>query len=283
MSVYIGVTGPDADIGMCRDSIQQIETPPGSALWFARSTKGYEGRQSHFNRFIESEHEWMLLLDHDMVYEPDTLTRLMSHGVQYVSGYYLQRRYRPMIPVWFRPTGVGPGRLESPPEDAWPLLPFLEEPESGKLHRLGGAGWGCILIHREVAVGVRATVLKGEWDVIEDDMDVWPYDLAAVMKALNDGDIETLRREIRPFRGQFDRQPVGSDLRYPILAAMAGFTLWGDPDVQPGHVLNYPLAASDYTAQSASTYAALLRDAQTATDQGRERWLAHLSELGVGR
>ena len=273
-SVLIGVAGPETDIGICRDSIQQIETPPGSALWFGRATKGYEARQSHFNRFIESGHEWLLLLDHDMVYAPDTLMRLMSHGVQYVSGYYLQRRFQPLIPVWFWPTGVG-----SPGE--WPLRPFLEEPESGKLHALGGSGWGCILLHREVVEGVRKTVLKGEWDVIEDDMDVWPYDLKIVMKALHEGDIETLRREIRPLRGQFDRQPIGSDLRYPVLAAAAGFQLWGDPDVRPGHVVSYPLAASDYTAQSAATYAALMRDADEATGRGREKWVAHMQELSA--
>lgn len=267
-SVYIGVVGPETEIGECRDSIQQIEAPPGSALWFNRATKGYEARQAHFNRFVASEHEWLLLLDHDMVYAPDTLARLMAHGVQYVSGYYLQRRFRPLIPVWFYPG-----------EGQWPLRPFLEEPEPGKLHRLGGSGWGCVLIHREVVEGVRATVLKGEWDVLEDDMDVWPYDLKAVMRALDEGDLATLRREIRPLRGQFDRQPMGSDLRYPILAAAAGYPLWGDPDVRPGHVVGYPVEASDYTAQAAATYAGLLRDAEAATARGRARWVEHMAEL----
>lgn len=266
-SCYIGVVGPETDIGICRDSIQQMETPPGSQLWFNRATKGYEARQAHFNRFIESEHEWLLMLDHDMVYAPDTLTRLLSHEVQYVSGYYLQRRFRPMIPVWFHP------------DEGWPMRPFLEDPEPGRLHRLGASGWGCILLHREVVEGVRATVLKGEWDVIEDDMDVWPYDLRMVMKALNEGDIETLRREIRPFHGQYDRKPVGSDLRYPVLAAAVGYQLWGDPDVAPGHVVGYPLEASDYSSQSAATYAALMREADAATARGRAKWMAHLAEL----
>lgn len=269
MSVYIGVVGPETDIGECRDSIQQMETPPGSQLWFNRATKGYEARQAHFDRFIESGHEWLLLLDHDMVYAPDTLTRLMSHGVQYVSGYYLQRRYRPLIPVWFHPF-----------DGEWPLRPFLEAPEPGRLHRLGGSGWGCVLIHREVVEGTRAKVLKGQWDVIEDDMDVWPYDLGVVMKALDEGDLETLRREIRPCRGWYERRPVGSDLRYPVLASAAGFPFWGDPDVAPGHLTGYPLAASDFTGQAAETYAALLRDMDAATERGRALFRAHMTEMG---
>lgn len=259
----IGIAGPEADIGICRDSIEQIERRPGDAIRYGRGTKGYEVRQAHVNRFIESSHEWLLLLDHDMVYAPDTLVRLLSHDVPYVSGYYLQRRYRPMIPVWFHPAG---GR--------WPLPPFLEVPETGKLHPLGASGWGCILINRTVIETVRETVLKGEWDVIEDDMDVLPYDLPVVMRALEDGDLDTLRREIRPYRGQFDRRPVGSDLRYPILAARAGFQLWGDPDVCPQHVVNYPLAGSDYTSQSAATYAGLMRDMEEATARGRDLWAA---------
>ena len=137
-SCYIAVAGPENDIGECRDSIEQMTTRPGDRLWFARGTKGYEVRQTHFNRFIDSDHEWLLMLDHDMVYAADTLERLRGHNVKYVSGYYLQRRYRPMIPVWFH---AG---------DEWPLRPFLEIPESGRLHELGGSGWGCVLIHRRV-------------------------------------------------------------------------------------------------------------------------------------
>lgn len=269
-SVYIGVVGPENEIGDCRDSIQQMAVPDGSELWFNRATKGYEARQAHFNKFIAGGHDWMLLLDHDMIYERDTLQRLMSHGVDYVSGYYLQRRYRPLIPVWFHPF-----------DGQFPLRPFIEQPEPGRLHPLGGSGWGCVLIHRRVVEAVRRDVLKGEWDVLEDDMDVYPYDLSAVMAALDAGDLAALRREFRPFRGQFDRQPMGSDLRYPILAREAGHQLMGDPDVRPGHVTGYPVEASDYTAQSAATYAALLRDADEATGRGRAKWTGYMK--GIGR
>lgn len=260
-SVYIGVAGPDSDIGECRDSIQQIEAPDGSSLTFGRGTKGYEVRQRHFNNFIDGGHEWLFLLDHDMLYAPDTLTRLLAWGMDYVSGYYLQRRYAPMIPVWFHPS-----------YGEWPLRPFLEKPLPGRLHELGATGWGCVLLHRRVVEGVRERVLKGEWDVIEDDMDLLPYDLSVIMAALRDGDLDALRREIVPVRGQFDRRPVGSDLRYPYLAARAGFTLWGDPDVRPAHLIHYPLAASDYIAQPDETHEALLHDGDEATARGRAMW-----------
>ena len=127
---------------------------------------------------------------------------------------------------------------------------------------------------------MRNDILKGEWAVLEDDMDVYPYDLSAVMAALGAGDIEAVRREFRPLRGQFDRQPMGSDLRYPILAYCAGHRLMGDPDVRPGHVTGYPVEAGDYTTQSAATYATLLRDADEATANGRAKWAAYMESIG---
>jgi len=269
-SVYVGVSGSEIEIGDCRDSIQQITVPAGSELWFNRATKGYEARQAHFNKFVDGGHDWMLLLDHDMIYARDTLLRLMSHDVDYVSGYYLQRRFRPLVPVWFHPfTG------------AFPLQPFIERPEPGRLHPLGASGWGCILIHRRVVEGTRENVLNGSWDVLEDDMAVYPYNLSVIMSALDAGDIAAVRREFQPLRGQFDRQPMGSDLRYPILASMAGFQLMGDAGVCPGHVTHYPVEATDYGAQSADTYAGLMREAAAATERGREKWRNYMDGIGA--
>lgn len=266
-TVYIGVTGPEVEYGPARDSIERIERPDGSALWYGRGTKGYEMRQRHVNRFVESGHDWLLLLDSDMVFAPDTLTRLMGHGMPYVSGYYVQRRYHPMLPVWFKL------------DNGWPPEPFLDEPERGRLHFLGASGWGCVLIHRAVIEDIRARVLKGQWDIIEDEMSFWPYDATVVMTALRDGDIDALRRELRPLRGQYDRQPVGSDIRYPFLARAAGYYLMGDPDVRPGHVVSYPLTGDDYAGQHPDTRAALARQMGEATERGRALWRGHMEAL----
>ena len=266
-STYIGVTGPETDSGECRDSIEAIERGPDDAIWFGRGTKGYEVRQRHIDRFIDSSHVWLLLLDADMVFAPDTLTRLRAHGVQYVSGYYVQRRYQPIVPVWFHA------------DDAWPPRPFTELPERGRLHELGGSGWGCVLIHRQVIEDTRARVLRGQWDVLEDEMTFWPYDVAAVTAALRAGDIDALRRELRPLRGQYDRQPVGSDIRYPYLARAAGHVLYGDPDVRPGHVIGYPLAASDYELQDAGRRQAVADSLAEATARGRALWQEHMRAI----
>lgn len=266
-SVYIGVTGSELDYGPARDSIERIERGPDDIIWYSRGTKGYESRQRHFDRFLADGHTWLLMLDADMVFAPDTLERLLSHDVEYVSGYYVQRRYHPMLPVWFRPVRE------------WPPEPFLAEPERGRLHELGASGWGCVLLHRGVIEDTRARVLKGQWDILEDEMTFWPYDAAVVMAALSRGDIDALRRELRPLRGQYDRQPVGSDIRYPFLARAAGYTLWGDPDVRPGHVVSYPLTGDDYAGQHPDTKAALAAQLGSATERGRSAWRGHMEAL----
>ena len=253
---YIGVVGPENEIGECRDSIENITRRNGdSHPHFIRATKGYEARQMHFAQWLRgTQHPYMLLLDHDMIFEPDTLERLRNHRLPYVSGYYLRRRYQPIAPVWF----------ELGKRGSFPLKPWTAEPDRGKLHQLGASGWGCILLHRDVAVGV-AQQIKGEQFVIEDDMDVYPYDLSAIVEsikalrtlttekpsettlypALNEH-VATLEKEIRPLRVAKD--VVGSDIRFPFFAREAGFVLVGDPNVRPGHVLNYPLDPDDYSA-----------------------------------
>jgi hypothetical protein len=102
-TAYIGVVGGDLEYGICRDSIEKIlRQPDDAAPRFVRATKGYEARQMHLNSFIESKHDFLLMLDHDMVFMRDTLIKLRSHGLPYVTGAYMRRQYEPvMAPVWF--------------------------------------------------------------------------------------------------------------------------------------------------------------------------------------
>lgn len=266
MSAYIGVVGPSMDYSPAWQSILRIRRRPGDDLpHFIHATKGYEARQNHINAFLASAHDELLLLDHDMVFEPDTLERLRAHDLPYVSGYYMRRQYKNVGPVWFEPG------------DEFPVMPFLREPATDRLHELGGSGWGCIYIRREVILATRA-LLEGEDEVLEDDMDLWPYDLEALMRTRREalrlldrddggglsegaaagnvpdrefadeayGLLRSFTDLIRPLRGQKDI--VGSDIRFPFFAKQAGYTLWGDPMVRPGHILHYPISPDDYSA-----------------------------------
>jgi len=239
-SCYIAVVGSEMENGQCRDSIEGIKRQKSdSPPVYVRATKGYEGRQLHLNNWYEkTKHPFMLLLDHDMIFPANTLETLRSHKLPYVSGFYMRRTFNPVAPVWFENGEAG----------TMPMKPFTFVPEKDRLYPIGASGWGCILIHRDVVTSARK-LLKGEPEIIEDDMDIAPYDLSVIIKALDTGDVETLRKEIRPLRCVKDL--VGSDIRFPFYARLAGFQLWGDSGVSCGHVVNYPIKMDDYLNQPA--------------------------------
>jgi hypothetical protein len=282
-SVYIGVVGPEEENGVCRDTIENInrrinDTRP----IYIRATKGYDARQSHIERFLESKHGAILLLDHDMRFEADTLERLRSHGLPYVSGFYMRRMYQPIAPVWYENTPLG----------LWPQKPFLDNPQRGILHELGASGWGCVLVHREVFEAM-GKILKGENYVIEDDMDIWPYDLDKVMTSIKTLDkmtrskaqnknaqikeaVAALKDEFKPLTANND--VIGSDIRFPYYAKAAGYQLYGDPDVRSGHNLNYPLHPDDY-AVGAPEQEKMVRELEEHVAKGREEHQQRLDEL----
>jgi len=248
-TVYIAAVGSNAEIGECRDSIGKIQIRQGdTGPHFGRATKGYDARQKHINMFIESGQAFILLLDSDMYFSPDTLERLRSHKLPYVSGLYMRRHWRTLAPVWYRKF---PGK--------WPMEPWVGTIATDKLHEIGASGWGCVLIHRDVILETRK-VLKGEPEVIEDDMDIYPYDINQVMRAINGLDKLTTGKEVDPLlikaytdvlKEEFiplrcDRGVVGSDIRFPFFALQAGFQLMGDPLVKPGHNVYFPLSPDMY-------------------------------------
>ena len=248
-SVYIGVAGSDNVPVLSSVSIFNIQRREGDELKVYAGTKGYVTRQLHINYFMESEHDFILLLDHDMIFEPDTLERLRSHEKPFVSGYYLRRQHSPMYSVWYEPF-----------DGNWPHKNFLDEPAVDRLYPIGASGWGCILIHRDVIEATRE-ITKGELDVIEDDMDVWPYDLGAVLRG---------EERIRPLRVVKD-EIVGSDIRFPFYAKEAGYQLLGDASVRPQHVILYPLRVEDYGAQSIASQLSLRMSRDGTVMEARER------------
>ncbi len=256
-SVYIGAVGAEMQPVAAVASAMAIRRRPGDGVpVILTPTKGYEGREQHVSDFLHSTHDFLLLLDLDMLHPPDLLERLRAHGEAFVSGLYMKRAYAPVQHVWF----------EDDPDFHWPMRPMTRMPPTGALVKLGAAGWGCALIHRGVFEGV-APLLKGEPFIVEDDMDVWPYDLEAVLRGAE---------ALRPLRGMKDA--VGSDIRFCFFARVAGFTLWGDPDARSGHYISYPLSPGDFIES-----AELSAHVDEQIEQMRAEWRARLSALTAWR
>jgi len=256
---YIGVVGSETIPVLAVTSIIQITRRDDDGVpQFVTATKGYVARQTVIDNFLTTDHDFLLMLDHDMIFEADTLEKLRAHKKPYVSGYYMRRQFGPMYSVWFEPFG-----------GEWPHTPILYEPERNRLHELGASGWGCILIHREVIEKTRADVLNGEMDVIEDDMDVWPYDTRAVIA----GD-----EQLRPLRG-IKHDVVGSDIRYPFYAASAGFPLYGDPEVRPKHIMQYPISPDDFSGLSVGQVAELQASGKAQIQQKRDEINSNIQRI----
>lgn len=277
-TVYIAVAEGDNEYGECRDSIERIRKRPGDeGPIFGRGTKGYETRGHLVKTFLESRHGAILMLDGDMTFPTDTLERLRSHNLPYVSGLYMRRNLGPVAPVWFEPFS-----------GSWPLRPWLTPIQPGRLYELGATGWGCVYIRREVFEAMRP-LLKGEAFVLEDDMDLWPYDLPAIMQALKGlrtvihdqyasqfsrqdaaGYLAALEREIKPLHGS-KHDCIGSDIRFPFYARQAGYILYGDPDVSCGHDMHYAVSALDYVNQGEDYLNRARAAQQPYLDEERER------------
>lgn len=251
-SCYIAVVESGYEDGRCRDTIEAIKRfADDTRPQFNRYTKGYEGRQAHLNKWYEeNQHAFILFLDGDMTFPDNTLERLRSHKKAYVSGMYMRRQIQPMLPIWFE--NNSPGDI--------PFKPLANALPDNSLFEIGASGWGCVLLHRDVVTATKS-LLKGELEIIEDDMDVYPYDLKEVLAG---------HEQLKPLRG-VKNDLIGSDIRFAFFAKLAGFQLYGDSGVQCGHMLNYPVIPSDYISQPASTVRDTVTAVQTSITKERER------------
>lgn len=231
-SCYVAVVGSVFENGICRDSIEGITLRnKDERPHYIRATKGYEARQMHLNNWYNNtKHPFILMLDSDMVFPANTLERLRANKAPFVSGFYMRRTIRPVLPVWFERGQPG----------IMPMKPMTALLERDKTYPIGASGWGCVLIHRDVVTAMKP-LLKGEPEIIEDDMDIYPYDLKEVLAG---------REQIKPLRGLKD--PVGSDIRFPFYAQLAGFPLLGDTGVCCDHVVDYPISINDWLNQPVS-------------------------------
>jgi hypothetical protein len=246
--------GSENENGECRDTIEQMHRRADDDLSFIRATKGFEARQTHLNKWYENtNHPFILFLDSDMKFPAYTLERLRYWQLPYVSGLYMRRTHNPMAPIWFDYGEAG----------KMPIVPYTGIFATNTLYKIGASGWGCILLHRNVVTAMKK-ILKGEMEIMEDDMDLYPYDLKRIMTAIRRlesglgnmtisqarASVEVLKEEIRPLRALKDN--VGSDIRFPFYARLAGYDLYGDSGVLCEHMLNYPLSPLDYVGQPAA-------------------------------
>lgn len=106
----------------------------------------YDSRNKLAKQAIEVGADYVLWLDSDMIFQPDTLEKLMEDDVDIVSGLYF-RRVAPFTPVLFKELT----------ETSW--KGYDDYPPS--LFEVQGVGFGCVLMKTEVLLDIATKY--GNW------------------------------------------------------------------------------------------------------------------------
>ena len=113
-----------------------------TAIMFQVGSLVYEARNKLAKQAIEMGAEWTMWFDSDMIFQPDTMVRLLKHGAPFVSGAYF-RRCPPYHLVAFKDCDTENRK--------WSDLPLPTETVSCE-----GVGFGCVLVKTEVLLSVAA-------------------------------------------------------------------------------------------------------------------------------
>ena len=118
-----------------------------TAIMFQVGSLVYEARNKLAKKAIELETDFTMWFDSDMVFEPDTMLRLLEHNKPFISGAYF-RRSPPYSLVAFEEVDTENRK--------WKDLALPSE-----VTKCGGVGFGCVLVKTEVLFNVAAKY--GEW------------------------------------------------------------------------------------------------------------------------
>lgn len=118
----------------------------------------YDSRNKLAAMALDMEADYILWFDSDMVFEPDTLERMMKvldeHSeIDVLSGLYF-RRGHPFTPVLF-------GKLERKEDGTLEHEGVENVPES--LFEVAGCGFGCVLMRTDMLLDIAAKEGGGVW------------------------------------------------------------------------------------------------------------------------
>lgn len=124
----------------CFKAIYDLEVPPGYETDFQCF---YGNNISQVRNLIADwvikGYDYLFAVDSDIAFPPDTLKKLLAHNVDVVSGLYMQRK---------------PDEVNLELYDLWYQRCHHSIIHTHGLVEVGGCGFGCVLIKKEVLVGM---------------------------------------------------------------------------------------------------------------------------------
>jgi FkbM family methyltransferase len=167
-------------------SIYDLEVPAGYKVTY-QHFYGYRVDQVRnlIADWVVRDFDYLFSVDHDITFPPDTLKKLLAHNKDLVSGVYRQR-LEPQLLEIYEPFGT---RMST--EDLYA--------KNWNLVGIGGCGFGCVLVKKEVFAGVG-------------------YPQFEYHPALD------------------HNNTISEDTDFCKKAIAKGFRLWCDPSVRCGHI-----------------------------------------------
>ena len=167
-------------------SIYDLEIPEGYETTF-QTFFGYRVDQVRnlIADWVVRDYDYLFAVDHDITFPTDTLKKLLAHDKDLVSGVYRQR-LEPQLLEIYEPFGT---RMST--EDLYA--------KNWNLVGIGGCGFGCVLVKKEVLAGVG-------------------YPQFEYHPALN------------------HNNTISEDTDFCKKAINKGFKLWCDPSIRCGHI-----------------------------------------------
>ena len=166
------------------------KTEDNVACAFQMGSLIYTSRNNLALQAMKTEFDYMLWLDSDMVFQQDLLIRMKQtmdeNGLDFLTGLYF-RRVPPFTPVLF-------DQLDIAEDGSCTWTDWKDVPEG--LFKIGGCGFGCVLIKTDVLFDVQAKF--GEM--------------------------------FNPIAN------MGEDLSFCWRARQCGYDIWCDPSLVCGHV-----------------------------------------------
>lgn len=147
MKILIAVPCMDQVPARFAQSIATLQKVDQCVIGFQIGSLVYVARENLAAGAIEMEADYILWLDSDMVFNPDTLTKLLADRDKgdIISGLYF-RRVSPFTPVIFKTLDIQ--------EDTASWTEYKEIPE--EVFECEGVGFGCVLMPTAAAADVLA-------------------------------------------------------------------------------------------------------------------------------
>lgn len=127
-------------------NIFRLPLMPWDSFATTQSTYLPDARNTVHSNFLETECEYLVMLDSDVLPPPDFLDRLLAHHLPMVGGWY-RKKGEPYAPVVYDYHHTDPDGIRK--------YNMRREPGKG-LEQVDAAGAGCWLIRRDVAVAIGA-------------------------------------------------------------------------------------------------------------------------------